>query len=341
MRSAVATILGLMVLVGCGQTTPSPPGPTANPPDSTAAIKSTATLTIDWTVAAGCGSIGGCAYFVMIGSPDAAEAVEFELRAPGETLAPSLGVGDHTLTFNSNFVSDEVLNGQRQLGPVDATCAIDVVVAPGQDIVTVEVIFDQGACTASPPVSSDLSAEDVAAAVRLRERWGLRADEAWIRLIAKDPSATTLSGVPLTKAEEAEVARLLVPASNLRTMVHTYAESKPGYAGVWEDEDRGGMFVVQFAGDPEVHRAGLREILPPDARFDVVRVRYSRAELMALKDRIDEAWLASIGARLVSAGVDTQRNQLFVRVSSTNPFAELAILEHYDATGRMYVEMAP
>ena len=159
--------------------------------------------------------------------------------------------------------------------------------------------------------------------------------------MAKDPSAETMSGVPLTQAEMAAVARLLVPPSQLRTMLHTYADSKPGYAGVWEDQERDGMFVVQFAVDPEVHRAGLREILPPDARFEVVRVRYSRAELMALKERIDEAWLASVGARLISAGVDTQRNQVFVQVSSSNPFVELAILERYDAAGRMYVESAP
>lgn len=185
--------------------------------------------------------------------------------------------------------------------------------------------------------SPTLSAEDLAAAIQLRTKYGLRADEAWIRLMAKDPSAGTLLGVPLSKAEEAVVAQRIAPAEVVARTVRDYAISQPDYAGVTSDWGGDGV-VAYFAGDAEQHREALIKLLPPGARFELVRVQYTRAELLTLSRQVDAAWLESIGAKFTSSGVDTKRNQVRVRVSSSVPLVGEAIIAHYNAVGRMYVE---
>ncbi|MBA3779227.1 MAG: hypothetical protein H0X16_08020 [Chloroflexi bacterium] len=146
--------------------------------------------------------------------------------------------------------------------------------------------------------------------------------------------------VPLTIAEQTELERRLVDSDQLADLLKAYAVEQPEYAGLFTAQDRGGIVVVQFTDRLEEHREAMSKLVHPDARFEVVRVRWTSAELRALVDRVFEQqdWLGSIGAEFTGGGVDTERNLANIKISSKNPHAGAAIIEHFGAEGRMYVE---
>lgn len=193
--------------------------------------------------------------------------------------------------------------------------------------------------TSEPTVVAPSLPADLAAAIAFRLSFGLRADEPWVRQVALDPSARTETGVPLMPAEQVQVDRQMATASSVMSTVKSYAATQPEYAGARIDQQRGGTVVVSFSGHAAEHRAALARILPPDARLEVVEVRFTRDELLALSRQVgDGEWMRAIGAVLQSSGVDTARNMVRVQISSANPDAGKEIIEHYGGQGRMYVE---
>lgn len=109
-------------------------------------------VVIEGSVRESCGSIGGCAYFVSTDGPGSTY-YEVELEDAGTSLRPaglpvSMVPGRYTFTFRSAHVSDAVLNGQRQLGPTDATCSTTIEVEAG-DAPRIEAVFRDGSCEIS------------------------------------------------------------------------------------------------------------------------------------------------------------------------------------------------
>ncbi len=117
-------------------------------------------LELEVRVKAGCGSIGGCAYFLEIAGQGSPRRVEL---APGSgdpnvlagILPGTLAPGTHSLTFTSRPVSEEVIDGEPLLGGVLAECALELVLEATREEVAVTVWFGQHLCTAestsSPP----------------------------------------------------------------------------------------------------------------------------------------------------------------------------------------------
>ncbi len=146
-RGLVVTLLTL-ALAGC-----STPSPSSSTPTATAA--SEATLTLQGRVGSWCGAIGGCAYSAQVRWPHGIQgAYEFESGRDGLLMHPaglshSLPAGQYEVVMDSRFVSDVIMNGQREFGPVDAWCSRDLTVAEGQTSVVVDVVFNAGSCEIS------------------------------------------------------------------------------------------------------------------------------------------------------------------------------------------------
>lgn len=62
-------------------------------------------------------------------------------------LPEALAAGDYTLTLSSRFVSDEIDNGRRKIGPFDAECSAAFAVDDRQKLVEALVLFDKGSCS--------------------------------------------------------------------------------------------------------------------------------------------------------------------------------------------------
>jgi hypothetical protein len=112
-----------------------------------------ADLVVTGTIRQGCGSIGGCAYFITLEGPGGSWKSEFGRGARDDELAGAnslpryLSAGTYTLILSSVMVSDVIVNGARQLGPTNATCSAQFDVSSAEPI-RIQGLFDQGSCEA-------------------------------------------------------------------------------------------------------------------------------------------------------------------------------------------------
>lgn len=188
-------------------------------------------------------------------------------------------------------------------------------------------------------VSAGLTQEDIAEAIGFRDKFGLRAEEAWVRLVASDPTAARGRleyGVPLLPAELSELNSRPSLYRPVADAITSYGEAHPEeWAGLWIDQQRGGIVVAHFSENAAAHEAGLRELLSPEAQFEVRDVRWSLTELNELWVTVrkdfdgDHEWLDQIPAAFTGGGVDKQGNRVRLRVSSEDPDAASLIRRHY------------
>ena len=154
MMKRATILIAAVIVAACAQPTPPTPSPAASPtPRASASPAATAAaLRVEGTVREWCGSIGGCAYFAELRGPEGPWRAEFVFRGEealviGGGLPATLPAGDYTLTLSSRVVSDAILNGVRQVGPIDATCFTDFTVAPGQGSIGAHGSFESDACS--------------------------------------------------------------------------------------------------------------------------------------------------------------------------------------------------
>ena len=132
----------------------------------------------------------------------------------------------------------------------------------------------------------------------------------------------------------------------------TYAMEHPGtFGGLWIDRDSGGVLVLGFTDDPEPHRAAILArgptpddypaVDPPppitddrplgerdDVDVDVVQVRFSEAEVEAMRDRMwrsisREEW-SEFGLDGTGYDVERQRVTLYLVNPPAGALAEVA-----------------
>ena len=187
--------------------------------------------------------------------------------------------------------------------------------------------------TATPEPPPGQSDEEIHDAMRERQDFGLRADEAWVRSVAADPNSTTdLLAIPLTKAEAIEFQGRQERLSGVAGLAQRYAADHPEqFAGLFIDQQHK-LVVIQFTGDIERHRAELAKLIPGEAEPLAVRLAAnSKADLEALMERIssDTDWFKTVDAAFSSAGLDEMTNQVDMEISSANPAAPALILQHF------------
>jgi hypothetical protein len=193
----------------------------------------------------------------------------------------------------------------------------------------------------SPPAASQTTADPtpdaafealVAEAIELRLSFGLRADEAWVREVASDPGALRNYGVPLTPAEEAELNARSAAVHELAPILQEYGTQHPeDFAGVFIDQEAGGVMVVLFVDHLEEHGAAIAKIVRPGARIEIRPAPASEADLAALMNRViqDEAALRGVGVFVITASADEESGTVEVGVSTERGDAQGLLAGRY------------
>lgn len=232
------------------------------------------------------------------------------------------------------------LSGCSVAGPIASGASVDVSSVAAEPSPSTAAALDGCPSAAPSPIPeaslpADLDAE-TREAVRLRTEYGLRRDLAWVREVAKDPTAVTDFGVPMLPAETASLfARNELP-DPVRAALDGYGHTDE-FGGLYIDHPQGGVVVVLWTTDPAIHEAAIRPELPACHPVQFRQVRWSEGELRGWQDRIgaDIDWLADVPAAIQGIGVDVEANVVDVSVSSAVPDAAELIVGHYGAPAGM------
>jgi hypothetical protein len=193
----------------------------------------------------------------------------------------------------------------------------------------------------APPPAVDASIPpEIREAISVRQEFGLRSDEAWVRAVAANPDAVMDFGIPMLPFEREQIIGRPGGGDEIVTAVQAYLADHPDIAGgLYLDQARGGIVTMLVTADPAGHEAAVRNVIGPEAPLAVRQVRWTEAELRDLQDRIgaDRAFLASIPAALTTTSVDVIDNVTEVMISSADPDAARRIIEHFGAGERLRI----
>ncbi len=186
-----------------------------------------------------------------------------------------------------------------------------------------------------------LSPAEVAQAIALRQEFGLRSDEGWVRAVAANPDAVMDFEVPLLPFERDEIMSRSAESEELVGAIQAYlADHADVSGGLYIDQSAGGRVTVLVTDEPDRHRDALTGLIGPDAAIAVRQVRWTEAELRDLQDRIvaDMAFIESLPARFKAAGVNVFDNVAELSISSAVPDAGERIAAHFGANGMLRVD---
>ncbi|MCY7287541.1 MAG: S1 family peptidase [Cryobacterium sp.] len=173
---------------------------------------------------------------------------------------------------------------------------------------------------ATLPISTsaaDVSPEEFEYAQTFRRSVGLPAGDALVVDSFGDARYTSEEyGVPLSAQE----VQSLSERSRIRQAMQPAireASTWGGFGGVYIDQERDGTAVLQFVSDLDDRRDRLRELMPEDARYEVVRVEYTYDELLRIKSDVARSTerLLDDDIEVVEVGPDERRNRVTVGVA--------------------------
>lgn len=231
---------------------------------------------------------------------------------------------------------------------------------PGRTLVVIALVAavafgcDQAPGSLEQPASPEpgpsgmyQDADAIRRAIELRELLGIRADLDHVKALEADPAALARGraiGLDIG-VTEAEATRLRVDETRglmVMTVVERYGATVPDeWAGLSIDPSEGGLVTARFTARVDHHEASIRKLVRPDARLDVIRVRWPLASLQRLADRISDErdWFASVGASYNGGGVDIIKNLVTIDVLSRDPNIGSLIVARFDAAGQMLVRV--
>jgi hypothetical protein len=151
-----------------------------------------------------------------------------------------------------------------------------------------------------------------------RREFGLRADEAWVRQVAADPSARWSYQVPLTAAEEANLNARAAAVEELGPVLQAYGARHPEeFAGLYVDQERGGVLVVLFTGHLQEHGQAIAQLVRPGAAIELREAPASEVDLNALMERVSgDEELPALGVFVLEASTDETRGVVEIGVST-------------------------
>ena len=187
---------------------------------------------------------------------------------------------------------------------------------------------------------------EIADAIDIRTKLGMRADVEFVRELAADPAMVAIGersgyGVPMTEAELTELQRRTANLHEIATIGHAYGLRHPDdFAGDYIDQENH-RYVFLVSGRLEEHRAALIAELPFASPVVVELAESSLESLDVLRERVqrDEAFLRSIGARFIGLGVIEKDNVVELTVGSDDDSTEARILEHFGNPPRLRVRI--
>lgn len=178
------------------------------------------------------------------------------------------------------------------------------------------------------------SEAEVEAAKTFRKSFGLRSDEAYVReVFGTRESREFRYGVPLTRSEEANLAWRGRVANSLNSLYPEFSED-PHQAGMWIDQERGGVVVAQWSdnADRSALVARWRQSLPPGTALEAHQVQFSAADLAALAGRVtaDVPLLRLEGVKLTVVATIHRLNKVMVGVEDLTEAKRLRLERAYD-----------
>jgi len=182
---------------------------------------------------------------------------------------------------------------------------------------------------------------------RFRKTFGLRADDAWISMVAANPSSQASIeqfGVRLLPSELSEMIARTRASTDAGPIILDYAATVPDdWYGSYIDQQRGGIIVAEFFRNIEHHREALAQLLPPSARWEVRQVDQRTLEMIAFVARVkaERSWFTAIDAELL----DVVTNPLYGGIVELTYLARRRDLDpvmigHFDAPDWVRVERA-
>lgn len=208
----------------------------------------------------------------------------------------------------------------------------------GLAVVTLAAGFDARAATASsslsaPPVSLAESHE-----ISLRAQLGLQRDLAYVRNIdAAASSSRTDLGIPLTPAEQADMAGRGRLGNAITAIDKTFKTADPTYVGAWLDQASGGILNVLYTAKPGAEAAArLQALLPPGGSARVAVVPNSLATLTAVQAKVTDEMVRdqqNSDQTIVASAVDLSTNSIAITLLESSPSGEeAALLARYGPT---------
>ncbi len=158
-------------------------------------------------------------------------------------------------------------------------------------------------------------------ALAVRGRFGLRADEAWIRAVAADPGSQRAKlefGIPLTPAEFEDLMTRRWD-DELLARVQSYGGAFPdAYSGAYPNLEGSGV-VVEFTRDIDRHRRALAALAQDPTLVVVRQVEWTKLDFarFAASVEAERAWFEANGLVFRQA-VRSELDQ-FVRVDVEGP----------------------
>jgi hypothetical protein len=168
--------------------------------------------------------------------------------------------------------------------------------------------------------------EEIAEAIDVRERYGLRSDRTWVRAVAANLAAQIGMeeyGVPLMPDEFADLMSRRWD-SNLHLQVSAYGRRFPDdFGGAWINMKANGV-IIAFKNNVDHHRDALASIVPQGSVLQVVKVDWSVQDLESFVDRIDaeKAWFDTIGVE-ARASAYSMESSVHIRYEGPPEAADL------------------
>jgi hypothetical protein len=178
------------------------------------------------------------------------------------------------------------------------------------------------------PVQSD---EAIAYATRFRKDFGLRSDAGFVKGLAKDPRAVEAYGILMLPAEQYDLDHRV--GGDELDKVDAYARANAdAFAGLYIDQEAGGVVVVLFTGDLTHHLAAVPSLVP-ERRVVVRGARTTLADLEALQQRITDERdvIRAMGGIVQSVGTMIMDNLVDLEISSADPGLPHRLAERYGA----------
>lgn len=194
----------------------------------------------------------------------------------------------------------------------------------------------------SPGRSPTASDAEIVEAVKFRKRYGLRADDVWVRSVAADPAAQAAVaefGVPLMPSERLDLLSRRTDRDLFLQVVGYGSLFPEDYAGAYDDRARRGAIVASFSNRAERHRTALLHLLPEGAAVIVEEVEWSSKELEEFVRRVDadRAWFRTIDVVYLTSGRRSTENYIYVSYSGSEDAA--AVIEaHYGSPSWLKAE---
>jgi hypothetical protein len=179
-----------------------------------------------------------------------------------------------------------------------------------------------------PPTGAELEA------IRFRQEFGLRADIAYVRSVAADPSASSAAfSVPLLPTEVADLQGRSTNADAVRDIVAAEAAAHPeDYCGRYIDNQNGGAFTSMWRANRAIHAAAILLKIGPLARIAFVDCLFTEAEVTRVCDLLnlaDHGWMDEIPAKPLGWGCGNADDRVNMDISSAVPDAAARVLAHY------------